>query len=331
MEKPTNAFILRQSPNGVSQLESISLPQNVIVNGWADAEGLIEEKNYETFREIVAKACYPNEKNMRKAGYGAGTMWRFINEMKKGDWVVVPFHNKVFYLAEITGEAIYDGSDAAYKADSCYRRPVRWLNDKQPISRELAQAKLVSRMKTQQTSAEAGDLIDNIYVALSNAMSTKGAEMSSEELFVSSLRKKMTVAVLDEIHRGYMTPQKMEKLVMKILKAVGASTTKQIPTITDKGVDIIATFPIGPVAQVDVGVQVKCHEGTTENELLDQLKTGLEKENLTQGWFITAGSFSDDAQEYLEDKFEGSGVKISLIDGVQLAAMIIDSGLENIV
>jgi restriction endonuclease Mrr len=96
-------------------------------------------------------------------------------------------------------------------------------------------------------------------------------------------------------------------------------------------VDIIATFPIGPVAQVDVGVQVKCHEGETGNDLLDQLKMGLEKENLTQGWFITAGVFKDDAQEYLEKKLEGSGMQISLVDGAQLAAMIIDSGLENIV
>ena len=249
MKKPSNAFILRQSPSGVSQLETISLPQNVIVNGWSDAEGLIGEKDYWKFREIVAIECYPSEKNMRKAGYGAGTMWRFINEMQNGDWVVVPFWGGVFYLAEITGEAFYDKSETAYQADSCYRRPVRWLNNKQPIPRDFAKAKLVSRMKTQQTSAEAGDLIDNIYDALLLA-SSEQKEASSEELFASSLRKKMTDAVLEEIHQGFMTPQKMEKLVMKVLRAVGASTTRQIPTSIDQGVDIVATFPLGPIAQV---------------------------------------------------------------------------------
>ena len=330
MKKPTNAFILRQSPSGISQLESISLPKNVIVNGWSDAEGLIGEKDYWKFREIVARECYPTKKNMRKAGYGAGTMWRFINEMKNGDWVVVPFWGGVFYLAEIAGEAFYDSSEAAYKADSCHRRPVRWLNNKQPIPRHFAKAKLVSRMKTQQTSAEAGDLIDDIYDALLLAGNTQKGT-SSEELFASSLRKKISEAVLGEIHEGFMTPQKMEKLVMKVLRAVGASTARQIPTSIDKGVDIIASFPIGPVAQVDVGFQVKCHTGETSNELLDQLKTGLEKENLTQGWFVTAGVFSDNAQEYLEKKLEGSGIQISLVDGAQLAAMIIDSGLENII
>ncbi len=330
MKKPTNAFVLRQSPSGVSRLESISLPENVIVNGWSKAEGLIAEKDYLKFREIVAKECYPDEKNMRKAGYGAGTMWRFINEMKIGDWVIVPFRHRDFYLAEITDKAFYDSSDEARKSDSCYRRPVRWLNNKQPILRDYAKAKLVSRMKTQQTSAEAGDLIDEIHDVLLLAGSIQKGT-SSEELFASSLRKKMSDAVLDEIHKGFMTPQKMEKLVMKVLRAVGASITRQIPTSVDKGVDIVATFPIGPVAQVDVGVQVKCHEGETSNVLLDQLKLGLEKENLTQGWFITAGIFSENAQEYLEKMLEGSGIQISLVDGAQLAAMIIDSGLENIV
>jgi restriction endonuclease Mrr len=250
--------------------------------------------------------------------------------MKHGDWVVVPFWGGALYFAEITREAFYDGSEAAYEADSCHRRSVRWLNDKQPIPRHFAKAKLVSRMKTQQTSAEAGDLIDDIYDALLLSGNTQKGT-SSEELFASSLRKKMSDVVLGEIHEGFMTPQKMEKLVMKVLRAVGASTTRQIPTPIDKGVDIIATFPIGPVAQVDVGVQVKCHTGETSNELLDQLKIGLEKENLTQGWFITAGVFSDNAQEYLEKKLEGSGIQISLVDGAQLAAMIIDSGLENII
>src|SRR5436190_20735723 len=91
MKKPANAFVLRQSPSGVSQLESISLPKNVIVNGWSKAEGLIGEQDYSRFREILRKTYYSKEESLRKAGYGASTMWRFLNEMKVDDWVVVPY------------------------------------------------------------------------------------------------------------------------------------------------------------------------------------------------------------------------------------------------
>ena len=331
MKRPDNAFVFRQSPSGISQLEAISLPENVLINGWSRAPGLIQEKDYFAFREILRKKIYPHEKTLRKAGYGAGTMWRFINDMKAGDWVVVPYQGGVFYLAEINGDAYFDKSAAAKGTDSCYRRPVRWLNDKQPIRRELAKAKLVSRMKTQGTSAEAGDLIDEIVVALKIAQSASGAGTTGEQLFAKNLRQKMTAVVLNEIHQGYMTPQKMEKLVIKVLMAVGATSTKHIHTTKDKGVDIIATFLIGRVTQVNVGVQVKCHEGKTGNDQLRQLITGLEKENLTQGWFVTAGTFSDDAEEYLEKEVEGTGFQISLVDGNQLASMIIDSGLENII
>jgi len=76
MNKPVNAFVLRQSPSGVSQLESISLPKNVIVNGWSLAGGLIGEKDYSRFREVLRKTCYSKEKSLRKAGYAASTMWR---------------------------------------------------------------------------------------------------------------------------------------------------------------------------------------------------------------------------------------------------------------
>ncbi len=43
---------------------------------------------------------------------------------------------QVFFVAEITGAATYDVSKV--DDDSAYRRPVRWLNDKKPIPRQLA-------------------------------------------------------------------------------------------------------------------------------------------------------------------------------------------------
>ena len=332
MNPPSNAFILRQSPSGTSQLNVICLPMNLIINGWSVAPGLIQEKDYWKFREIIRKRCYPHEKTLRKAGYGASTMWRFINEMKVGDWVVVPHWGGVFYVAEITGDAYRDNSAAASKSDSCYRRPVRWLNNKKAISRGLAKAKLVARMKTQQTSAEAKDLIGDISDVLAKTQSSKsGSSLDPGQLFHASLRQKMAKVVLGEILTGNMTPQKFEKLVMRVLDAVGATNTRQIATNKDKGVDIIATFLVGRVTQIDVGVQVKCYEGEMQDGKLDQLVEGLVNENLTQGWFVTTGVFSNTAAEYLESKVEGSGLQISLVDGEQFAGLIIDCGLENIV
>jgi predicted HNH restriction endonuclease len=175
MKEPDNAFILRQSPSYRNRLESISLPKNVIINGWSKAKGLIEENDQLSFQEILRKSYYANEKNQRKAGYARGTMWRFLKEMKIGNWVVVPHTGRVYYVAEITGDAFYDRSAAAKRTDSCYRRPVRWLNDKQPIQRTFAESKLNSRMNTPKTWENAKDLINEIYDALMQA-SKKGTK-----------------------------------------------------------------------------------------------------------------------------------------------------------
>ena len=330
MKKPKNAFILRQSPNGVSQLESVSLPKNVIVTGWSVAKGLIGEKDYWTFRDIISNTSYPNEKTLLKAGYGAASMWRFLKGMAIGDWVVVPW-DKVFYLAEITGDAFYDNSAVARKTNSCYRRPVRWLNDKKPIIRDFAKSKLISRMKTRQTSAEAGDLIDEIYGALQLAEkpSAKPTPSDTDQLFAGQLRLRMVEAALKEIQTGYINPRKFEQFVRKVLLSNGATNAKIIATRNDKGVDIIANFLVGRVAQVNVGVQVKNHTGVTENKWIDQLIKGMEQEGLSLGWLVTSAEFEKNAEEYLGKKLEGSTMEIFLVDGLQLAGMIIDNGLEN--
>ncbi|MCS6297455.1 MAG: restriction endonuclease [Nitrospira sp.] len=324
--RPANAFVLRQSPGGIRALEVISLPNNVIVNGWSDARELISEKDYSKFREIISESCYPGEKSLRKSGYGASTMWRFLNEMRLGDWVVVPDRNGTFYLAEISGEPFYDDTQEAHKTDSCYRRQVKWLNDKKPIRRDYARSGLISRMKTQQTSAYAQDLIDEIVEALQLASKTE--EVNPENLFEKELRQKMSQAVLKEIHSGYMDERRFERLVQTLLRAIGASRAEIVPRLHDKGVDILTEFPLGPM-QIRVGVQVKWHQGQTTKEYIDQLAGGLEAENLTVGWLISSGNFAEDCQALSEKLFQEKGLQINLMDGEQIATTIIDNGLQT--
>jgi len=103
-----------------------------------------------------------------------------------------------------------------------------------------------------------------------------------------------------------------------------------VPKLHDKGVDIVATFLVGRVAELKVGIQVKHHEGETANKWIDQLIKGLEEENLSAGWFVTSAQFAKDAEDYLEKKLAGSATQVLLVDGEQLAGMIVDTGLENL-
>ena len=154
-----NGFVLRIAPGGGDRV-SEALENDHLIIGWAEAKGLLDQElEWEGFREIIRKAYHPNDENLRRAGAAGGHMWCFIRAMKTGDLVVVP-HGSEFYVGEVTDPAFYDESKVG--EDSAYRRPVKWLNDKDPIPRAIAKSALVSRMKTRATSANATDLVEEI-------------------------------------------------------------------------------------------------------------------------------------------------------------------------
>ena len=138
----------------------------------------------------------------------------------------------------------------------------------------------------------------------------------------------MSQAVLKEIHSGYMDERRFERLIQTLLRAIGASRAEIVPRLHDKGVDILTEFPLGPM-QIRVGIQVKWHQGQTTKEYVDQLAGGLEAENLTVGWLVSSGTFSEDCQALSEKLFQDKGIQINLMDGEQIAMTIIDYGLQT--
>ena len=142
------AFVLRIAPSGIDRIVE-ALDSNQIIIGWAKAKGLLNEKlSWSEFRSIISDTYYADEPNLRRAGSGAGHMWRFIREIQIGDLVVVPYGSE-FYIAEVSSLAMQDKSKL--NEDTAYRRNVNWLNGKEPIPRVFAKSALVSRMKAQGT------------------------------------------------------------------------------------------------------------------------------------------------------------------------------------
>jgi predicted Mrr-cat superfamily restriction endonuclease len=160
-------------------------------------------------------------------------MSRYIREMKIGDLVVVPYGTN-FYVAEVCGPAIY--LPANRDDDTAYRRDVIWLNDKRPLSRTLARAALLSRMKIQGTCAPASDLIDEIQECLGLAAG------SQSPTFYSDLQRRLIPEVLEEIRRGRMESFAFERLIQTVLIGLGAEECRIVPRQQDKGADLIATF-----------------------------------------------------------------------------------------
>lgn len=137
--------------------------------GWSSAEGLLDFRlDKDDFRSILHSFYHKQDVDYRKSGSAAGNMWRFIREMRVGDLVVVP-HGVGFYVAKVTGPALYDSS--MKHDDTASRRPVVWLNDKRPIPRSLAKPELRSRMRPQITCIYATDLLMHVKECLKTGVS----------------------------------------------------------------------------------------------------------------------------------------------------------------
>lgn len=317
-----SAFVLRVAPSGVDKVPE-ALQSDELIIGWAEADGLLDSNlSWESFRDIVRRAYYADQPDLRRAGGAAGHLWRFIRDMKSGDLVVVP-HGAEFFVAEVSGPATYDR--AKINDDSAYRRPVRWVNSGQPISRQLARSALVSRMKTQGTCADATDLLDEIKECLGLA------EGGQAPTFQNDLQARLIREVLTELRSGRIESFGFERVIQSVLRGLGAEEVRIVPRNQDKGADLLATFRVAGAFQQVVAVQAKHWqpEPPVSRDVVEQLIRGIEAESANLGMVVTSGSISDEAVQAAEQYFEQKGIRIELLDGEQFAKLMVEHGIRT--
>lgn len=317
-----SGFVLRIAPGGEDKAPE-ALRSGELIIGWAAAHGLLDlNLSWESFRDIVRRAYYANQPDLRRAGGAAGHLWRFIREMKPGDLVVVPYQAD-FFVAEVSGPATYNW--AKVNDGSAYRRSVRWLNGGNPISRQLAKSALVSRMKTQGTCADATDLLDEIKECLGLA------EVGQAPTFQTDLQARLIREVLTEMRSGRIDSFGFERLIQTVLRGLGAEEVRIVPRNQDKGADLLATFIVAGAFQQVVAVQAKHWqpEPPVTSEVVEQLIRGIEAESANLGMVVTSGSISDEAVQAAEQYFEDKGIRIELLDGEQFAKLIVEHGIRT--
>jgi predicted Mrr-cat superfamily restriction endonuclease len=316
------AFVLRIAPSNIDKVPE-ALTENQIIIGWAEAEGLLDTSlTWEQFREIIRNIYYASETNLRRAGGAAGHMWRFIREMNAGDLVVVPYWSE-FYVAEVAGSATYDPNKIT--DDTSYRRPVKWLNDKKPIRREIAKSALISRMKTQGTCAYATDLLAEIIECIQ--IDSTGQTPT----FQTDLQTRLIRETLTELRSGRMESFGFERLIQTVVTGLGADEARIIPRSQDKGADILATFLVAGAFRQVIAIQAKHWQPDPPvgKEVVEQLIKGIEAESANLGMVITSGAISDEAVTAAEKYYEDKGIRIELVDGEQFAKLIVENGIRT--
>ena len=311
--------------------------------GWSDFS---EDDFVKNIRERGADYL---DEAMQKEGYGLPrnrwNLFRFINEMQKDDFVVVPTW-KEFHLFKIADNVVlsnqsidasllknWNGHMAELHEDGHFHNSNGGIIDLgfyrkvTPVilnipREEYAEQDLYSRMKIWQTNANISDLRESIEKARKSYK--EGKPINLKEQIIEEAAPKLLELIETLIHEN-----KFEYLVEWYLKSLGARIYKPSKNecATEEGdADRIGYFDNIKTA---IMVQVKKHEGTTDDWAVQQIKAYKANHNYgdyhTQMWVISScKEYSGNAKNLAEA--EG----IRLINGIEFAKMILDAGLEGL-
>ncbi len=273
---------------------------------------------------------------------------RFL-EMEQGDRVVIPTWG-AFHVYEVTDGArlvpaqieddlknltswhdkravVRDGhiqEDHAKKLDLGFFRRVT------PLERDIprdgyADSDLTSRMKVRQTNVEVTDLRDSIESAMERHKAKRPINL--RQIIKDKCASEVRNAIL-----SFQNPNGFEQLIRRYFERQGASA--EIPPKNERekegDADITATFES---LRLIVYVQAKHHHGETDGWAVEQIQrytenqrnTGADDEYTKISWVVSS------AEKFTEDCInQARRAGVRLINGVEFAEMLIDSGIERL-
>jgi predicted Mrr-cat superfamily restriction endonuclease len=289
----SQAFVLRM----VERLGK-ALQQGHIAVGWSDARNLGQARDWEAFKSSLREA-YPEPypvgyaDNNQALGNAAGSLWRFIHEMRVGDFIVAPAPEG-FHVAVIEGQPYYD--EAGYEEDACWRRKVRWLADT-AVPRSHAGNTLQRRLKARQTCVDCTDLLDDLRGALG-----RSKPLTFNAAVIDAARDAVARCLHDAVNDFGL-----ENVIARLASASGGRAEVQPKNCPDAGdVDVIAAYDLKISNQdstIEVAYQVKQHEGVSDDVGIKQLIERMEQRpSIVRGCFVTtAESISIEARRLAAD------------------------------
>ncbi len=322
--------------------------RNLLSTGWSDfSEKDFVEKcsnNWENFEKSF-------DENWGKRPRRRYDLWRFISEMKKGDYVLVPSWG-TFSIYELTndkaqcieelditnlkdnyGNTIIKGKKGyLYKNDDT--KESNWVDlgffrSAKPVvidvSRyEYADSPLTSRMKIYQTNASINDLKTSVDNAIESFRHNKPINLQS--LIFEDINKKVL-----SIIKKQLNPDKFEKLIKWYFAKAGANEVIIPPKKSHDKVgdaDIIATFKN---IKTIIYIQAKYHDGETSSWALEQInefkqsKDAQDDGNSRNAWVITSGdNFSEDCYALAKNS------NVILVNGLDFVKMLIEIGISDL-
>ena len=286
--------------------DSLFLNDNVIAIGWKELGDIGKyDDNRDTFKKRYSQT-YPTDKK-EKIAVCAGQLYRFVHEMRVGDYVVYPSKNdRKINIGVVEGDYVYNPDSEDY----VNQRKVKWLKHlprttfSQGARYEIGSAMTLFSIK---------NYADEFFAALDSKTKTVLPEDDDETVAVTADEiientKDFILKELSKHYKGY----DLQPFIMDLLSAMGYRAIES-PRGGDGGVDITAYKDELPPR---ILVQVKSQDADIKESTIQSLKGAMREGDY--GLFITLSNYTKNAKKYLENTPIIRG-----INGTDLAELIL--------
>jgi restriction system protein len=293
--------------------DSLFLKKNFVALGWDKLGDLGKLKaDRESFKTKLA-ASYPDAKP-GAIPVNAGQLFRFVHEMKIGDYVLYPSKlDAHIHIGQIVGEYKYNPT-----IESSYpnQREVKWI-------RSFPRTHFTQGALYEIGSALSFFQVKNYADEFYNALERKSV---SEPI---SVEKDETIAyVADEIEqttRDFILKQLSQELkghplaefVAHLLNAMGYRT-RVSPEGTDGGIDIIAHKDELGFEPPIIKVQVKSSDKSIGAPDVQALYGNIDGSNHEFGLFVSLAAFTPPARTFARSKSN-----LRIINGTELVDLVL--------
>ena len=290
-----------------SEDDALFLQQGIIGIGWnqvGDFRSIASSRD--AFKEKI-DATYPGSKK----GYialVAGMLYRFLHEMKIGDYVIFPSKaDRMVNIGKITGEYDYQPGNSLY--DNI--RKVEWLKH---LPRRVFSQGALYEIGSAMTLFSVKNYADEFMAKLEKKTAKEWMEDEEDHSVAATADDIMENTCdyiqkeLSRLFKGY----DLENLVSDLLNAMGYRTTVS-PHGGDSGIDIIAYKDELPPR---IAVQVKSQDSDIKETTIQSLKGAMMPGDY--GLFVTLSGYTKNAQKFLD-----ANPIIRGINGAELANLIL--------
>jgi restriction system protein len=263
----------------------------------------------EAFKEVVLKA-YPDKPSA--VPNNAGQLFRFIHEMKNGDWVIFPDKiTRNIHIGQIESDYIYD----AKKSESYpHQRSVKWQS--KPYSRTQFSQGALHEIGSAMSFFQVKNYAEEFRAALLGEKISATPIMADDALAsVSEDTEETTRDFILKTLAQDLKGEALEGFVKHLLECMGYHV--RFTRKNEPAVDLIAHRDHLGLEPPIIKVQVKSGEGTVSHNDVSALNGILSDREF--GLFIALGSYSTESRRY-----EINRPNFRLIDGPELVDLILE-------